>query len=162
MTSDDALPRYSHFIDGRFVPPASGEFLPTEDPYSGQTWAWVARGNREDAEAAVAAARRAFDGGAWPGLTPSERGRLLWRLGDLIVANAERLADIERRDNGKLAAEVVAQVRYMGDYFRYYAGLADKVQSVVIPTDKKGVSPTRATRRRAWSPSSRPGTRRSR
>ena len=77
--------------------------------------------------------------GAWPALTPSERGRMLWRLGDLVVANAPRLAEIEQRDNGKLAAEVVAQVRYMGDYFRYYAGLADKVQSAVIPTDKKGV-----------------------
>ena len=75
----------------------------------------------------------------WPALTPSERGRLLWRLGDLVVANAPRLAEIEQRDNGKLAVEVVAQVRYMGDYFHYYAGLADKVQSAVIPTDKKGV-----------------------
>jgi aldehyde dehydrogenase (NAD+) len=64
---------------------------------------------------------------------------MLWRLGDLVVAHAPRLAEIEQRDNGKLAVEVVAQVRYMGDYFRYYAGLADKVQSAVIPTDKKGV-----------------------
>src|SRR5678815_4143677 len=64
---------------------------------------------------------------------------MLWRLGDLVVAHAPRLAEIEQRDNGKLAAEVVTQVRYMGDYFRYYAGLADKVQSAVIPTDKKGV-----------------------
>ena len=64
---------------------------------------------------------------------------MLWRLGDLIAANAERLAEIEQRDNGKLASEVTAQVRYMADYFRYYAGLADKIQSAVIPTDKKGV-----------------------
>ncbi|OWW20300.1 carnitine dehydratase [Noviherbaspirillum denitrificans] len=64
---------------------------------------------------------------------------MLWKLGDLIIANAERLAEIERRDNGKLATEVTAQVRYMGDYFKYYAGLADKVQGAVIPTDKKGV-----------------------
>ena len=85
------------------------------------------------------AADRAFNDGDWPELTPSERGRLLWKLGDLVIANAPRLAEIEQRDNGKLATEVVAQVRYMGDYFRYYAGLADKVQSAVIPTDKKGV-----------------------
>jgi aldehyde dehydrogenase (NAD+) len=64
---------------------------------------------------------------------------MLWKLGDLIVANADRLARIEQRDNGKLMSEVGAQVRYMADYFRYYAGLADKVQSSVIPTDKKGV-----------------------
>jgi aldehyde dehydrogenase (NAD+) len=63
----------------------------------------------------------------------------LWKLGDLVIANASRLAEIEQRDNGKLATEVAAQVKYMGDYFKYYAGLADKVQSSVIPTDKKGV-----------------------
>src|SRR6185369_10864036 len=53
--------------------------------------------------------------------------------------NADRLAEIERRDNGKLATEVVAQVRYLADYFKYYAGLADKIESAVLPTDKKGV-----------------------
>ena len=131
--------RYHHYIDGTEVPPSSGEFLPTENPYTGKVWAEIARGNRADADAAVAAAQRAFSAGPWPALTPSERGRMLWRLGDLVVANATRLAEIEQRDNGKLASEVVAQVRYMGDYFRYYAGLADKVQSDVIPTDKKGV-----------------------
>ena len=131
--------RYEHYIDGTQLPPSSGEFLPTENPYTGKVWAEIARGNRGDAEAAVAAAQRAFSAGAWPALTPSERGRMLWRLGDLVVAHAPRLAEIEQRDNGKLAAEVVTQVRYMGDYFRYYAGLADKVQSAVIPTDKKGV-----------------------
>jgi aldehyde dehydrogenase (NAD+) len=133
------LPRYDHYIDGRTVAPASGAWLPTDDPYSGATWAEVARGNAADADAAVQAARRAFETGAWPALTASERGRLLWKLGDLVLANAERLATVEQRDNGKLASEVVAQVRYMADYFRYYAGLADKVQSDVIPTDKKGV-----------------------
>ena len=139
MTSADTKPRYSHHIDGAETAPSSGEYLPTEDPYTGQAWAFIARGNRADAEAAVEAAARAFADGPWPALTPSERGRLLWRLGDLVIENAERLAEIERRDNGKLATEVVSQVRYMGDYFRYYAGLADKVQSAVIPTDKKGV-----------------------
>ena len=133
------LPRYEHYIGGRSVAPAGGSYLETEDPYSGAVWATVARGDRRDAEAAVDAAERAFESGAWPALTPSERGRLLWKLGDLVAANAERLAVIEQRDNGKLASEVVAQVRYVGDYFRYYAGLADKVQSAVIPTDKKGV-----------------------
>jgi len=138
-SSTAALPRYGHHIDGATVLPASGAYLPTDDPFTGQTWAFIARGNAADAEAAVAAADRAFNEGAWPELTPSERGRMLWRLGDLIVANASRLAEIEQRDNGKLASEVVSQVRYMADYFRYYAGLADKIQSDVIPTDKKGV-----------------------
>jgi acyl-CoA reductase-like NAD-dependent aldehyde dehydrogenase len=139
MTSVDTLQRYEHYIDGSSAAPGSGEYLPTDDPYTGQTWAFIARGNGDDANAAVQAAHRAFSEGEWPGLTASERGRLLWRLSDLIAANAPRLAAIEQRDNGKLASEVVAQVRYMADYFRYYAGLADKVQSQVIPSDKKGV-----------------------
>ena len=133
------LPRYKHYIDGAFVAPGSGQYLETESPYTGKAWAWIARGTKQDAAAAVEAADRAFESGEWPQLTPSERGRRLWKLGDLVIANASRLAEIEQRDNGKLATEVVAQIKYMGDYFKYYAGLADKVHSSVIPTDKKGV-----------------------
>ena len=133
------LPRYQHYINGAFVAPTSNQYLETESPYSGKAWALIARGNQQDANAAVEAADRAFNFGEWPELTPSERGRRLWKLGDLVIANATRLAEIEQRDNGKLATEVVAQVKYVGDYFKYYAGLADKVQSAVIPTDKKGV-----------------------
>lgn len=131
--------KYGHYINGSHAAPVSGRYLPTENPYSGETWAQIARGTREDVDAAVQAADRALNEGAWPQLTQSERGRMLWKLADLIAANSQRLAEIERADNGKLATEVVAQVRYMADYFRYYAGLADKIESSVIPTDKKGV-----------------------
>ncbi|HEU4646603.1 MAG TPA: aldehyde dehydrogenase [Burkholderiales bacterium] len=133
------LPRYQHYVAGATLAPTSGEYLPTENPFTGETWAWIARGSREDAAAAVEAAAHAFESGPWPSLTPTERGQLLWKLGDLVQARAERLAAIEQRDNGKLATEVIAQVRYMGEYFKYYAGLADKIQSAVVPTDKKGV-----------------------
>jgi len=139
MADLGALPKYGNYIDGKVVPPASGEYFPTENPYTGKAWALIARGNKADVDAAVGAASRAFNEGEWPALTATQRGKLLRKLADLIVANAEHLAEIERRDNGKLAAEVVAQVKYMGDYFHYYAGLADKIESHVIPTDKKGV-----------------------
>src|SRR5437763_2732384 len=139
MSDFEGLPRYDNYLDGRMVAPVGGRYLPTEDPYSGKAWALIARSGAEDVENAVLAADRALSGGAWPALAPSERGRMLWRLGDVIAAHAERLAEIERRDNGKLATEVIAQVRYMADYFRYYAGLADKIESAVLPTDKKGV-----------------------
>jgi len=135
----EALPVYTHYIDGQRVAPLAGRTLPSENPYSGAVWAQIARGDGDDAARAVEAAHRAFEAGPWPALTPSQRGQLLWRLGDLVVANAQRLAEIEQRDNGKLWTEVVAQIRYMGDYFKYYAGLADKVQGAVIPTDKPGV-----------------------
>ena len=139
MSNLDSLPKYGQYINGAEVPPASGEYFPTENPYSGEAWALIGRGSKADADAAVAAAHAAFEEGEWPSLTASQRGKLMRKLADLIVANAEHLAEIERRDNGKLAAEVVAQVKYMGDYFHYYAGLADKIESHVIPTDKKGV-----------------------
>jgi len=139
MLASETLPRYGHHINGETTAPASGDYIPTEDPFTGHAWALIGRGNHQDVDKAVDAADRALREGAWPLLAPSERGRILWKLGDLIVENAGRLAEIERRDNGKLASEVIAQIRYMADYFRYYAGLADKVQSSVLPTDKKGV-----------------------
>ncbi|NMF97627.1 aldehyde dehydrogenase [Aromatoleum toluolicum] len=139
MSNLDSLPKYGQYINGAEVPPVSGEYFPTENPYSGEAWALIGRGGKADADAAVAAAHAAFEEGEWPSLTASQRGKLMRKLADLIVSNAEHLAEIERRDNGKLAAEVVAQVKYMGDYFHYYAGLADKIESHVIPTDKKGV-----------------------
>jgi aldehyde dehydrogenase (NAD+) len=135
----DGPARYDLFIDGQSLASLGGEYFDSVDPYTGRVWARVARGTKADVDKAVAAARTAGTSGPWPALTPSERGRLLWKLADAFVAHAPRLADIERRDNGKLASEVTAQVRYMGDYFRYYAGLADKIHSDVVPTDKKGV-----------------------
>ena len=138
MQVNASLPRYAMYIDGAEVAPSSGEYFPTHDPYSGEAWAEIARGNADDVAAAVAAAKRAFEG-PWSTLSASERGRLLRRLADRILDHVPRLAEVERRDNGKLAAEVVTQVRYLSEYFHYYAGLADKIQGEVIPTDKKGV-----------------------
>ncbi|NBB52665.1 aldehyde dehydrogenase family protein [Rhizobium sp. CRIBSB] len=136
MTQD--LRYYGHYIAGEESAPAGGAYLATENPYTGKTWAMVARGNASDVDRAVVSARAAFDG-EWGALTPSERGRLMRKFADLLIENAARIAEIEQRDNGKLAAEVVAQTRYVGEYFHYYAGLADKIESHVLPTDKKGV-----------------------
>lgn len=133
------MKQYDHYIDGRTVQPSSGAYFPTHDPYTGEAWAEVARGDGNDVDAAVSAAKRAFSEGTWGRLTATQRGSLMRRLADLIVEHAPRLAQIEQRDNGKLVAEVNAQVKYMAEYFHYYAGLADKVESHVIPTDKAGV-----------------------
>jgi (Z)-2-((N-methylformamido)methylene)-5-hydroxybutyrolactone dehydrogenase len=139
MAVSSDLPRYANYINGELVAPAGGAYLPTENPYSGLVWASIARSDERDVRQAVDAASNAFEQGAWPQCTATQRGHLLWKLGELIHEHAKDLAAIEQRDNGKLASEVTAQVRYVGDYFKYYAGLADKVQSAVIPTDKKGV-----------------------
>lgn len=138
MTS--SLTRFNHFINGQDVQPASGEYFETQNPYSGQAWAEVACGGHDDVELAVRSAHAAFETGEWPRLSATQRGTLLYRLAELLRRDASLLAEVEMRDNGKLAAEVNSQVRYVADYFQYYAGLADKVESHVIPTDKKGVT----------------------
>ncbi len=129
--------RYDHYIGGRFSPPASGDYFETENPTYGKVWAHLAKGNAADVDQAVAAARRAFP--AWAALKPSQRGRLLMKLADVIEGHTERLAEIEVRDNGKLYAEMDAQMRYLSEWFRYYGGLADKVEGAVIPTDKANI-----------------------
>ena len=132
------MERYRLYIDGKDCDPDGGEWFASESPFTGQAWAEVARGNVTDVERAVRAAHRAFEAGAWPELSPSARGLLLHRLGDRLAAEAPRLAAIEVRDNGKLYSEMHAQMSYLPQWFRYYGGLADKIQGNVIPLDKKG------------------------
>jgi (Z)-2-((N-methylformamido)methylene)-5-hydroxybutyrolactone dehydrogenase len=130
--------RYEMFIDGKSREPAGGEWFDTDNPFTGASWAQVARGGAEDVAEAVDAAQRALDSGPWRELTASGRGALLRRLGDTIAANARRLAEIEVRDNGKLFSEMYGQLRYLPEWFYYYGGLADKIEGSVIPLDKKG------------------------
>jgi len=96
------MQKYDLFIGGRYVPAASGEYFDTDNPYTGEVWAQVARAARADVDAAAAAAGEAFAG--WAGTSPSARGRLLMRLADIIEREAPRLAETEVRDNGKLIA----------------------------------------------------------
>ena len=128
---------YGHYIGGKRVAPDSGDYLPTENPYDGETWAHIARGNAADVDHAVAAARKAF--GPWARMKPSARGKLLLKLAERVEVHAARLAEIEVRDNGKLIVEMSAQTRYIAEWFRYYGGLADKLEGAVIPTDKDNI-----------------------
>ena len=139
-TSANARPesvQYENHIGGQNVPPAGGKYLDTEDPTFGRVWARVPASTAEDVDRAVEAAKKAFPG--WAALKPSQRGRLLYKLADIIEANAERLAEIEVRDNGKLYAEMYAQMCYIAEWYRYYGGMADKIEGVVIPTDKSNI-----------------------
>ncbi len=126
---------YTHYINGAFVPALSGETFESTDPYSGKAWAKIARGSSADIDAAVTAAKEAMDG-EWGTVNASHRGKLLNRLAELIENDATRLAEIEVRDNGKLMAEMSAQTKYISEWYRYFGGLADKIQGAVIPTDK--------------------------
>ena len=129
---------YQHYINGKWVEPASDKWFDTTNPYSGETWAKIAQGDSTDAAAAVSAAKAAFEGG-WAETKPTQRGRLLYKLADLIERDSMHLAEIEVRDNGKLLAEMSGQTKYMAEWYRYYGGLADKVEGAVIPSDKPGI-----------------------
>jgi acyl-CoA reductase-like NAD-dependent aldehyde dehydrogenase len=136
MTEGEPLPTLEMYIDGAFVEPSSGAYFDSYDPFTARPWCRVPRGDSEDAERAVQAAHRAFTGGEWPKLNASQRGQLLRRLGDLVAENADRLAEIEVKDNGKLLSEMAAQLRYAPSFYHYFAGLADKIEGAVIPSDK--------------------------
>lgn len=129
------MERFPLYIAGQMVEAEGGDWFETKYPYTNETWAMVARGTAGDVDRAVRAAHGAFSDGDWPRLRPSQRGRLLLRLGDLIDENLEVLARAEMQDNGKTITEVRGQVRTLAPIYRYYAGLADKVQGSVIPGD---------------------------
>jgi len=129
---------YKLFINNVWEEPSSGEWFDTEDPFTGETWARIPRANAADVDRAVKAAKDALEG-PWAAMSASDRGMLLYRLGQLIDENSKILAEVEARDNGKLLSEVTGQVRYVAKYFYYYAGLADKIQGAVIPIDKPKV-----------------------
>jgi phenylacetaldehyde dehydrogenase len=101
----------------------------------------VAEGDREDIERAVKAARAAFDTGPWSKMTPSERGRLIWKLGDLLEQNLSEFAELEMLDNGKpLKIARIADVPLAVDLFHYMAGWATKIEGNTIPISAGGGS----------------------
>lgn len=125
-------------IGGKWVDPASGEWFETVNPFTAKPWALVPRGSKADVDQAIAAANCAFHG-EWRKLTATARGALLHKFGDLVATEAQRLAEIESTDNGKLIAEMRGQLNYIPQWYYYYGGLADKIEGRVIPIDKPGV-----------------------
>jgi phenylacetaldehyde dehydrogenase len=126
-------------IDGRWTDAASGKTFSSYDPATGEVLAQVAEGDREDVERAVRAARKAFESGPWPATTPSERGRLLWKLADLLERHTEEFAQLETLDNGKpLSVSRVADVPLAVDLLRYMAGWATKVEGATLPLSVPG------------------------
>ena len=129
---------YQHYINGTLCDPASGEWFESENPYTGEVWTKVARGNADDVDVAVKAAKAAFDG-EWSAFGPTARGKMLVKLAEIVEREAPRLGEIEVRDNGKLIAEMGAQTKYLAEWYRYFGGLADKIEGSVIPSDKPGI-----------------------
>ena len=129
-------PHFQLYIDGSFCEGAGGVVMHSQNPADGKTWASFACTDKQDVERAVVAAKRALDNPEWRDMMQTARGKLLFKLADLIEQHAGRLGELETQDSGKLLAETATQTKYVADYYRYYAGLADKVEGAVLPIDK--------------------------
>ncbi|MFO7771605.1 MAG: aldehyde dehydrogenase family protein [Roseovarius gahaiensis] len=127
------IPDPLNLIGNEWVPAVSGKTMDVVSPIDGQPFAQIADSDAADIDAAVAAARAAYDGGAWSTLTAAERGRLMIRLSELILEHVEDLAQLETRDNGKPINQARADMKVTARYFEYYGGAADKVHGEVIP-----------------------------
>jgi phenylacetaldehyde dehydrogenase len=121
-------------INGNWVESVSGKTFPSYDPSTGEVLATIAEGDRADIDLAVKAARKAFETGPWRKMSPSERGRLIWKLADLLEQHVEEFAYLESLDNGKpLTIARAADVPLAVDLFRYMAGWATKIEGNTIP-----------------------------
>jgi aldehyde dehydrogenase (NAD+) len=128
------MQRFQHYIDGAF---SDGEArFESIDPATGEAWAEMPEAREADVDRAVESAHRALREGAWPKMTATQRGKLLYRLADLVAENARTLAELETRDTGKIIRETSAQIAYVAEYYRYYAGIADKIEGAYLPIDK--------------------------
>jgi (Z)-2-((N-methylformamido)methylene)-5-hydroxybutyrolactone dehydrogenase len=128
------MDRFQLYIDGQFLDGAAT--FPSLNPATGTPWADMPEAREAQVNAAVDAAHRAFASGPWPALTATQRGKLLLKLADLVAEAAPELARLETLDTGKIIRETTAQIAYVADYYRYYAGLADKIEGAHLPIDK--------------------------
>ena len=128
------MQNFQQYIGGAFEDGSAS--FDSLDPATGKPWARMPAASAQDVDRAVRAAEGAFYGSEWASMTASLRGKLLLRLADLVAENAPRLAELETRDTGKIIRETSAQIAYVAEYYRYYAGLADKIEGAHLPIDK--------------------------
>ena len=139
MTQYDLLPVVAEFIATHQLLRIGGKkvegagTLTVLNPSTGQAIATVARGGPDDIDAAVIAAKEAFEVGPWGRMTPHDRGRILWRLADLIAERAEVFAQLDALDNGKPVAAARGDAEWSARHFRYFAGWPDKIEGATIP-----------------------------
>ncbi len=126
--------QFQHYIGGTFSDGTA--HFDSLDPATGTVWAKMPEARTHDVNAAVEAACSALNAPEWATMTATARGKLLYRLADLVAENAQTLAELETRDTGKIIRETSAQIAYVADYYRYYAGLADKIEGAHLPIDK--------------------------
>jgi (Z)-2-((N-methylformamido)methylene)-5-hydroxybutyrolactone dehydrogenase len=124
------------YIDGAFCNAEDDARFDSLDPSTGQAWARMPKASAADTDRAVRAAHAAFYGGPWAKLTATQRGKLLYRLADLVARDAKEIAALETRDTGKVIRETIAVTGYVAEYYCYYAGLADKIEGATLAIDK--------------------------
>ena len=123
-------------IDGDWVAASDGATFDSVSPISGKPWARIPEATGADVDRAVRAADRAFTSGPWASMTPSQRGKCLRKLGDLLAEKSEELGRAETIDTGKMLKETRWQAKYIAEFFHFYAGAADKLSGEVLPIDK--------------------------
>ena len=128
------LKSFQQYIDGTFEDATTT--FDSVNPATGAVWAKMPAASAADVDRAVQAAHRALSEPAWAALTASARGKLLYRLADLVAENAQQLAELETADTGKIIRETRSQIGYVAEYYCYYAGVADKIQGAYLPVDK--------------------------
>src|SRR5258707_6739546 len=127
---------YQMLIGGEWVDARSGRTFESINPYTGKVWAFMPDADEADVDAAVRAARAAFDEGPWGRMTGTERARLMRQFAAVLAESAEQLATVESTDNGKLIREMGGQLKSLPEWYSYFAGAADKLEGETIPSDK--------------------------
>lgn len=130
------MDHFQLFIDGAYCDGANRQTMETLNPATGKPWATFACAAPSDVDRAVTAAARALEDPVWRDMTQTARGKMIMRLADLVERDAGLLGRLETTDSGKLLAETATQTAYVADYYRYFAGLADKIEGAVLPIDK--------------------------
>ena len=130
------LKKYKMFINSEWVESEDGKNFDSINPSTGKAWANIPEASANDVDKAVNAAYKAFSEGEWSSITPTQRGKYLRKLGEILADKSEELGKIESIDTGKLLKETRWQAKYIAEYFHYYAGCADKIEGSTLPVDK--------------------------
>lgn len=125
------------FINGEWRSGSDDQIMYSQNPHNNQIWASFDCANKIDIDFAVKSAKDALNDQSWKSMIATDRGKLLNKLADLIEINAENIGRVESKDSGKLLAETVSQTKYVSEYYRYFAGMADKIEGSTLPIDKK-------------------------
>ena len=130
------IKNYQMLINGDWVDASDGGVFDSVNPSTDNVWSRVPEATEADVNRAVSSAYNAFSGGPWSKFTPTERGKCLRKLGDLLADHSENLGRIETIDTGKMLKETRWQAKYIAEFFHFFAGCADKVSGETLPIDK--------------------------